>query len=345
MTLPDFASDDRLDPRVRRVLGILSSAAPAKDLPDRDAAIAAANSDKAVAARAMVAEATNRMNREEVASFAGISTETLTFTSTPDGNTINVCMIRPEGDHVVPCVAYLHGGGMMHQSAYDGNYQAWGRLIAAEGVAVALIDFRNCLTASSAPEVEPFPAGLNDCMSGVRWLSANASDLAIDPSRIVVAGESGGGNLTLAVGLRLVADGQADLVTGLYAFCPYIAGEYPQPDLPSTVELEGYFLRLQSNVGRLAYGIEAWEARNPQAWPYYASADDLAGMPRTVISVNECDPLRDEGIGMYRKLMAAGVPARCRTVMGTMHAVEVIPNVCPEISRDAARDLAAFAAG
>ena len=48
-------------------------------------------------------------------------------------------------------------------------------------------------------------------------------------------------------------------------------------------------------------------------------------------------------LAFYRTLLAAGVPARCVTVMGTMHAVEVIPNVCPEISRAAARDVVGFA--
>jgi acetyl esterase/lipase len=62
-----------------------------------------------------------------------------------------------------------------------------------------------------------------------------------------------------------------------------------------------------------------------------------------VISVNECDPLRDEGIAFYRLLIANGQPARCRQVMGTIHGTEVFPVACPEISRDTARDLAAFA--
>jgi acetyl esterase/lipase len=62
-----------------------------------------------------------------------------------------------------------------------------------------------------------------------------------------------------------------------------------------------------------------------------------------VISVNECDPLRDEGIAFYRKLVQAGVNARCRNVLGTMHATELIPMICPEITADAAAHIAAFA--
>ena len=67
-----------------------------------------------------------------------------------------------------PRVYYIHGGGMQSMSCYDGNYRAWGRIIAAQGVAVAMVDFRNALTPSSVDEVAPFPAGLNDCVSGLQ---------------------------------------------------------------------------------------------------------------------------------------------------------------------------------
>ena len=95
--------------------------------------------------------------------------------------------------------------------------QAWGRCIARQGVAVAMVDFRNAMWASSAPEVEPYPAGLNDCVSGLKWVHANAKDLNIDNSKIVIAGESGGGNLTIATSLKLKQDGDIGLIKGLYA--------------------------------------------------------------------------------------------------------------------------------
>ena len=97
---------------------------------------------------------------------------------------------------------------MATMSCFDGMYRGWGKHIAANGVAVVMVDFRNCLVASSAPEVAPFPAGLNDCVSGLHWTAAHAAELGIDPARIVVAGESGGGNLTLATGLKLKRDGE-----------------------------------------------------------------------------------------------------------------------------------------
>jgi acetyl esterase/lipase len=208
-----------------------------------------------------------------------------------------------------------------------------------------MVDFRNCLTPSSVPEVEPFPAGLNDCVSGLRWVIENAADLGINPDRVIVAGESGGGNLTLATALKLKQDGALDLVKGFYALCPYIAGEWPRPENPSSAENNGILLDLHDNRGAMGYGIEAFNQGNPLAWPSFATVDDLSGLPPVVISVNECDPLRDEGINFYRLLLEAGVAARCRQVMGTMHGTEIFTIACPEVSRDTARDIAGFALG
>jgi acetyl esterase/lipase len=63
------------------------------------------------------------------------------------------------------------------------------------------------------------------------------------------------------------------------------------------------------------------------------------------ISVNECDPLRDEGIAFHRLLMDSGVPARCRQVMGACHGIELLPAICPDIAHSTASDIANFAIG
>ena len=146
-------------------------------------------------------------DNEDVAPSKGLEIRTVEFDSSPDGNRVKIQLIRPESSEPLPCVYYIHGGGMQALSCYDGNYRAWGKIIAAQGVAVAMVDFRNALTPSSAPEVAPYPAGLNDCVSGLHWVRANASSLGIDAQRVIVAGESGGGNLTLATGMRLLRDG------------------------------------------------------------------------------------------------------------------------------------------
>lgn len=335
--------DPRIDPRVKALFGAMDPAPPPQDVLNREQLLEEANTEEAVLQRKAFTGVLELCDSEEVAPSAGLTVREYRVVSQPDGNTINIRLIRPEGDQVLPCVYYIHGGGMQMMSCYDGNYRAWGRMIAAQGVAVAMVDFRNALVASSVPEVAPFPAGLNDCVSGLRWVAAHSAELSIDPARIVVAGESGGGNLTLATALRLKQDGGLSLISGLYALCPFIAGRWPLPENPSSVENEGILLRLHNNRWAMAYGIEELERRNPLAWPAFATEDDVRGLPATMISVNECDPLRDEGINFYRMLLRAGVAARCRQVMGTVHGTEIFPVMCPDISRDTAASLADFA--
>lgn len=335
--------DPRIDPRIKAIFGAMDLGAETPNAPDRETLVAGANSEEAKQAQEVLKGFLAMCDTEEVASRAGLTEQEFSFASEPDGNQVNLRFIRPEGDEQLPCVYYIHGGGMQSMSCYDGNYRAWGRIIAAQNVAVAMIDFRNALTPSSVPELAPFPGGLNDCVSGVRWVSQQADQLNIDPARIIVAGESGGGNLTLATGMKLLKDGDIHLISGLYALCPYILGAWPDERAPSSTENNGILLNLHSTNGAMAYGMEAFEAGDPLAWPGFATTDDVKGLPYTVISVNECDPLRDEGINFYRLLLTAGVSTRCRQAMGTIHGTEIFPIACPDISREAARDIASLA--
>jgi acetyl esterase len=338
----DIENDPRLDPRVK---GILSAFPDTRqgDVANRDAMLAETNAPEAIAMREQTTAMFEMLDDENLAPSAGLDISTVEITSEPDGNTIKLQVIRPETPEPAPCVYYIHGGGMASMSCFDGMYRTWGRLIAHHGVAVVMVDFRNCVVPSSSPDVAPFPAGLNDCVSGLRWAHEHADELGVDGTRIIVAGESGGGNLTLATGLKLLRDGDIGLIRGLYEMCPYIAGSWPQDRYPSSVENNGILLDLHNNRGAIGYGMDAFERKDPLAWPSFADEDDVTGLVPTMISVNECDPLRDEGIEFYRLLLRAGVPARCRQVMGTMHGTEIFSSACPDISRDTAASIAHFA--
>ena len=260
-----------------------------------------------------------------------------------DGNAITLHIHRPaDAASEVPAVLHLHGGGMALLSAADGQFVRWRDELTAAGVVVVGVEFRN---AGGKLGPYPFPAGLDDCTSALLWLHAHRSRLGI--STIVVSGESGGGNLTLATALRANRDGNIDAVDGVYAQCPYISGMYAeQPaELASLRENDGYFLeRWQMAVNASIYDPDGRHASNPLAWPYHATGDDLAGLPPHVISVNELDPLRDEGIGYHRKLLAAGVSSVCRVVVGTSHAADVIfRNSIPDVYAASVRDLVGFA--
>lgn len=333
--------DPRIDPRIKLMFAEMEIP-PGMHVSSRDELLEIANSQEALAAAKELESMLEFCDNEEVAPSSGLTITEYEFRSEPDGNTALIQFIRADSDETQPCVYYIHGGGMQNLSCFLGNYRAWGKIIAAQGVAVAMVEFRNSVSPGKVPEVAPYPAGLNDCVSGLKWLIDHSKELGIDRNRIIVAGESGGGNLTLATGLRLKQEGTLHLIQGLYALCPYIAGHWPAEEYPSSTENNGILIDVHGNSGAISYGIEEIENRNPLAWPGFATVDDLKGLVPTVISVNECDPLRDEGIAFYRLLLEAGVSTRCRQVMGTIHGVEIFPIACPDVSRDTAVSIANF---
>jgi acetyl esterase len=295
----------------------------------------------------------------------GLETTTHEVVSRPDGNIVQLSLVRAaqSGGAAVkahsalqPLVFYIHGGGMASGSAFDPQYQAWARLLARQDVVVAMVDFRNSELASQpGAQVAPFPAGLNDCVSALEWCHAQAAAQGWDAERILVAGESGGGNLAIATALACRERGKPELVRhGIYALCPYLAGTWPQNVTNNGVlgtshldsECGGIMIELPaSKTAALGYGLEAYEDRDPQAWPGFCSVEDLFGFPRTVISVNEFDPLRDEGIAFYRKLVAAGVCCTCKVLMGSVHGAELLLADVPHWALDCAQAIAAFARG
>lgn len=142
-----------------------------------------------------------------------------------DGYTLNLYIHRPAGMQTdVPCIYHVHGGGMMIMEASNKMYTRWRSELASRGVVVVGVEFRN---AAGVLGPHPFPTGLNDVASGLRWTHENRKNLGI--SKIVVSGESGGGNLCLALALIVKkerTDSMANAIDGVYAMCPYLMGGF-----------------------------------------------------------------------------------------------------------------------
>ncbi len=157
-----------------------------------------------------------------------------------DGNDINLHIHTPQNvSGPVPCVYHIHGGGMVVLTAAGPTYVRWRDELAAIGMVVVGVEFRN---GGGKLGNHPFPAGLNDCTSGLQWVFDHKAALGI--SKIVVSGESGGGNLTLASCLKAKKDNRLAQINGVYALCPYIYGAWAQQtkELPSLIENNHYFI-------------------------------------------------------------------------------------------------------
>jgi acetyl esterase len=273
---------------------------------------------------------------------SGVETLTLTIEGV-DGNDITLYVDRPIGAAgPLPGLLHLHGGGMAILRASDPATAGWRASLAAEGCVVVGVEFRN---SAGVLGPHPFPAGLNDCASALDWMHGQREALGL--SSIVVTGESGGGNLSLATALKAKREGRIDRIDGVYAQVPFIYGGYdtPNPDLVSLVENEGYFLGPSVMTLMAALYDPAGEhGCDPLAWPYYVDVAELVGLPPHVITTDELDPLRDEGRAYLRKLRAAGVTAAGHMYHGVGHAGEQIAAVAvPELFARALRDIADFA--
>ena len=245
----------------------------------------------------------------------------------PDGNRIRLRFYRPSHllGALLPAVLYFHGGGMVILSSDNPMHTTWVEALARSGLVAIMVDFRNALTSTDS---NPFPAGLNDCAAAVKWIDANRKEL--DISKVALQGESGGGNLALAIALKAKKEGWLKAVDGVCASVPYISGAYNMPlewrlrELPSLVECDGYLISCSTSALNVRlYDPSGEHSRDPLAWPFWATEEDLKGLPPHLIVTSELDPLRDEGNAYYRKLLMAGVRVVAKINLGVIHEAEL----------------------
>jgi len=335
-----FETDSRADPRIAAVMAMAGDLAPGVVELAADAtyeeSLAYAQAFEEAAALA------HPLQRDMMPEFPSVKVTTQVIKGV-DGNDISLYIHQPaQRSGPLPCVVHTHGGGMVLMTAADPDYIRWRSSLAAMGMVVVGVEFRN---GGGSLGNHPFPAGLNDCASAAQWTYANRAALNI--SSMVISGESGGGNLSIATTLKALKEGWVDKIDGVYAMCPYISGSYANPpaELVSLKENDGYMLNcaMMATMVRV-YDPNGEHGSNPFAWPLQASTEDLTGLSPHIISVNELDPLRDEGLVFYRKLLVAGVSAVAKTVHGTPHAGDMsFPDFAPDIYQETARALHGFA--
>lgn len=226
----------------------------------------------------------------------------------------------PRTDEVLPVVVYFHGGGFIG-----------GDLAVAEEPNRALANDAGAIVVAAgyrlAPE-HPFPAATDDTFAALQWVADNIGQYGGDPSRIVVMGDSAGGNLAAVAAQRARDDGG-----------PHLSGQiliYPVIDknarLNSRTEFgEGYVITAADLDSFWAsYLSNPEDAESPLATP--SKANSLAGLPPALVVTTEYEVARDEAEAYAAQLAEAGTETETLRIQGLVHGAYWMSGAVPRSS-------------
>jgi acetyl esterase len=233
----------------------------------------------------------------------------------PDGP-LAVRVYTPLGRGPFPLMVFFHGSGFV-VCDLDTHDAMCRNLAAGSGCVVASVDYR------LAPE-HKFPAAPDDCLAATRWAAAHAVDLGADGRRVLVAGDSAGGNLAAVTALRIRDEGGPKLIGQLLI---YPVTDHFSAGFPSYQEnAEGYGLTFKGMEWFWNhYLADPAHATHPHAAPLRAAS--LAGLPPALVITAQYDPLRDEAEAYGEGLRQAGVPVEIRRWNGMNHGFFFVPGL------------------
>jgi phosphinothricin tripeptide acetyl hydrolase len=200
--------------------------------------------------------------------------------------------LRPPSAEAGRVVLYLHGGGYVIGSPRSHRHLA-AAIAAAAGASALLLDYR------LAPE-HPFPAAVDDARAAYRWLL----DQGIAPGRIVIAGDSAGGGLTVATLLAL-REAQLPLPAAGVCISPWVDLTCSGASYQSRAAVDPIVRREGVTEMARAY-LGSTDPRSPLASPLFA---DLRGLPPLLIHVGSDEVLLDDAVALAQRAKAAGVDA------------------------------------
>lgn len=231
-----------------------------------------------------------------------------------DGGDIAIRSFCPEGAGPFPVILYFHGGGWVGFDL-DTHDPMCRDLCARSGHLVLSVEYR------LAPE-HPFPVGVRDCLAALDWARANVGAQGGDAQRLLLAGDSAGGNLATVVALQ-ARTRHPGTVKGQVLIYPVT--DHASADWPSYKSCSGRGYPLSYDGLK-----DLWELylRNSPEWkpgqtshelatPY--RVPDLGGLPRTLLLIADDDLLRDEGVAYAERLSQAGVAVTTKRYPGQKH--------------------------
>jgi acetyl esterase len=218
----------------------------------------------------------------------------------------------------LPGFVFFHGGGMVA-----------GSIDTHDRVCAALAQMTGCRLISVGYRLAPehkFPAAVEDATAATRWVSAHASSLGIDATKLVVGGDSAGATLG-AVVCQDAARNAGPPILLQCLICPVLDFDEPSPSRLAFAE--NHLIDKAILDADLAdYLPDGADPADPRISPLRAA--DLAGLPAAIIHTAEFDPMRDEGNAYARKLMAAGVAVEHFCHDGMIHNFHAMGAILPQ---------------
>ncbi|MEW9674083.1 alpha/beta hydrolase [Ammoniphilus sp. 3BR4] len=224
-----------------------------------------------------------------------------------DDTQIKIRIYTPEGQGPFPLFVYFHGGGWVLGNLDTSDPSC--RMIANRvGCLVISVDYR------LAPE-HSFPIPTEDAYKALEWVKEHAASLNGDVTRIVVGGDSAGGNLAAVVSM-MTRDRQGPSITAQVLIYPVTGLDFNTGSYHEFKKGFGLDRDLMVWFGS-QYVTTEEDKRHPYAAPL--TAEDLSQLPPTLVITAENDVLRDEGLAYVKRLESAGVPVEYSCEQGMVH--------------------------
>ncbi|MGB6589094.1 MAG: alpha/beta hydrolase [Pseudolabrys sp.] len=308
---PDAATDPRIDPQVRSFLAkINKDSSPFWELP-----------------QPKPQEILTGLQAQTIVDMSGVTTSERTITQ--DGRTVKLYIMKPEQMSSNPGVLFFIHGGVWIVGNFQNHQRLLRDLVVGSGQIGVFVEY------TPLPQAK-FPTQLEESYAALKWVAANAQELGADGTRIAVAGNSVGGNMTAALAL-MTKDRKGPRIGYQVLLIPATDASV---DTQSYHEYgTGRFLaRAFMKYGWDLYAPDAKTRDNPYVSPLRASTDQLKGLPPALVITAENDPLRDEGEAYARKLKDAGVTVAAVRYNGTIHDFVLLNAIRHVPSTEAAID-------
>jgi acetyl esterase len=232
-----------------------------------------------------------------------------------DGVSASIYIQRPaDVPGPLPVILFLHGGVWIAGN-FDNHQRLTRDLVVATGYAVVFVEY------TPIPDAV-FPTQLEECYAALRWVAQEGAAAGLDASRLAVAGNSVGGNLSAALTLVARDRGGPEIKVQLLL--------YPATDARFDTEsyrdfADGRFLpQAFMQFGWDLYAPDEATRHNPYAAPLQARPDQLRGLPPAIIHTSGNDVLRDEGQAYGHKLDEAGVDVVSVLYVGQIHDMALL---------------------